>query len=241
MNSKTLKITFAAMLALTAVGGGAWWLGMSQGMAMMAAPEAGAAATADPSQWTIPQGEEATRRHIRDGLKAGDIDPATGLRIQNYHDPMVPGKNFDAPAKSPFMDMMLVPRYAGGGQGAADEGTVSVSPRVQQNLGLRTAEVVAGSLAMEVIAAGNVAWNERLQEVVAARAMGFVEKLHVRATFDRVAAGAPLLDLYVPDWVAAQEDYLAAARMAGPGANSLRDAARARMRQVGMDEALIEQ
>lgn len=241
MNPTTLKITFAAMLALTAVGGGAWWLGMSQGMAMMAAPEAVSSATADPSQWTIPQGEEATRRHIRDGLKAGDIDPVTGLRIQNYHDPMVPGKNFDAPAKSPFMDMLLVPRYAGGGQGAADEGTVSVSPRVQQNLGLRTAEVVAGSLAMEVVAVGNVAWNERLQEVVAARAMGFVEKLHVRATFDRVGAGAPLLDLYVPDWVAAQEDYLAAARMTGPGADALRDAARARMRQVGMDEALIEQ
>jgi len=241
MNSKTLKITFAAMLALTAVGGGAWWLGMSQGMAMMAAPEAVAAATADPSQWTIPQGEEATRRHIRDGLKAGDVDPVTGLRIQNYHDPMVPGKNFDAPAKSPFMDMMLVPRYAGGGKGAADEGTVSVSPRVQQNLGLRTAEVVAGSLAMEVVAVGNVAWNERLQELVSARAMGFVEKLHVRATFDRVAAGAPLLDLYVPDWVAAQEDYLAAARMTGPGADALQEAARARMRQVGMEEPLIEQ
>ena len=241
MNPKNLKITVIAVAALAAVGGGAWWLGMSQGMAMMAAPEAVSAATADPSQWTIPQGEAATRRHIRDGLKAGDVDPATGLRIQNYHDPMVPGKNFDAPAKSPFMDMMLVPRYAGGGQGAADEGTVSVSPRVQQNLGLRTAEVVAGSLAMEVVAVGNVAWNERLQEVVSARAMGFVEKLHVRATFDRVAAGAPLLDLYVPDWVAAQEDYLAAARMTGPGVDALRDAARARMRQVGMGEALIEQ
>lgn len=241
MNPKNLKITVIAVAALAAVGGGAWWLGMSQGMAMMAAPEAVSAATADPSQWTIPQGEAATRRHIRDGLKAGDVDPATGLRIQNYHDPMVPGKNFDAPAKSPFMDMMLVPRYAGGGQGAADEGTVSVSPRVQQNLGLRTAEVVAGSLAMEVVAVGNVAWNERLQEVVAARAMGFVEKLHVRATFDRVVAGAPLLDLYVPDWVAAQEDYLAAARMTGPGTDTLRDAARARMRQVGMGEALIEQ
>jgi Cu(I)/Ag(I) efflux system membrane fusion protein len=241
MNPKNLKITFAAAAALAAVGGGAWWLGMSQGMAMMAAPEAVAAATADPSQWTIPQGEQATRRHIRDGLKAGDVDPVTGLRIQNYHDPMVPGKNFDAPAKSPFMDMMLVPRYAGSGQGAADEGTVSVSPRVQQNLGLRTAEVVAGSLAMEVVAVGNVAWNERLQEVVAARAMGFVEQLHVRATFDRVAAGAPLLDLYVPDWVAAQEDYLAATRMTGPGADALRDAARARMRQVGMGEALIDQ
>ncbi|HRH85426.1 MAG TPA: efflux RND transporter periplasmic adaptor subunit [Rubrivivax sp.] len=241
MNRKTLRLLIVSGLALAAVGGGAWWLGMTQGMAMMAAPEAVAAAPADPSTWTIPQGEEATRRHIRDGLKAGDIDPVTGLRIQNYHDPMVPGKNFDAPAKSPFMEMMLVPRYAGAGQGATDVATVTVSPRVQQNLGLRTAEVVSGTLATAVVAAGNVAWNERLQEVVAARAMGFVEKLHVRATFDRVPAGAPLLDLYVPDWVAAQEDFLAAARMSGPFADALREAARSRMRQVGMDEALIEQ
>ena len=106
--------TLAATVA-TAAAAAAWWLGMNQGMAMMAAPEAVAAAPDDPSQWTIPQGEAATRRHIRDGLKAGDVDPVTGRRVLNYHDPMVPGRNFDAPAKSPFMDMMLVPRYAGGG------------------------------------------------------------------------------------------------------------------------------
>lgn len=249
MNRKTVMITAVAVAALAAVGGGAWWIGMNQGMAMAPAGAAAAAASGEatsatldnPSQWSIPQGEEATRRHIRNGLKAGDVDPVTGLRIQNYHDPMVPGKNFDAPAKSPFMDMMLVPRYAAGGQGTDDNATVSVSPRVQQNLGLRTAEVVEGSLTAEVGAVGSVAWNERLQEVVSARAMGFVEKLHVRATFDRVAAGAPLVDLYVPDWVAAQEDYLAVSRMTGPGVEALRDAARARMRQVGMPEALIAQ
>lgn len=241
MNRKHLTITGAAVAALATVGGAAWWLGMNQGMAMMAAPAAVAGPAADPSQWSIPQGEEATRRHIKDGLKAGDIDPATGLRIQNYHDPMVPGKNFEAPAKSPFMDMMLVPRYAGGGQGGEDNATISVSPRVQQNLGLRTAAVEEGTLATEVVAVGNVAWNERLQEVVSARAMGFVEKLHVRATFDRVAAGAPLVDLYVPDWVAAQEDFLAVTRMAGPGVEALRDAAQARMRQAGMPPSLIAQ
>jgi Cu(I)/Ag(I) efflux system membrane fusion protein len=197
-----------------------------------------AAPPADPSQWSIPQGEQATRRHIRDGLKAGDTDPVTGLRIQNYHDPMVPGRNFDAPAKSPFMDMMLVPRYAGGSE--ADASTVTVSPRVQQNLGLRTAPVAEGSLAVEVTAIGSVAWNERLQQLVSARAMGYVEKLHVRATLDRVVAGAPLLELHVPDWVAAQEEYLAVARMNGPGVEALRDAARARMHQAGMDEATIE-
>ena len=66
-----------------------------------------------------------------------------GLRIQNYHDPMVPGKNFDAQAKSPFMDMMLVPVYA---DSDGDGSKVTVSPRIQQNLGVRTVVAEGGRL-----------------------------------------------------------------------------------------------
>ena len=79
------------------------------------------------------------------------------------------------------------------------------------------------------------------QGVVSARSMGFVEKLHVRAALDRVAASAPLAEIYVPDWVAAQEEYLAVARMPGADLGPLRDAATQRMRQAGMDAAQIEQ
>jgi len=248
MNKKTSLIALAAAAALVVVGSGAWWLGMQRGMGhntpataqVAASTTATATATAseDPSLWTIPQGEEATRRHIRESLKAGDVDPVTGRRILNYHDPMVPGKNFEAPAKSPFMDMMLVPRYAGGD--AADASSVTVSPRIQQNLGLRTAPVVEGSLVSEVTAVGNVAWNERERVELSSRAMGFVEKLHVKAALDRVAAGAPLAELYVPDWVAAQEEYLALVRLTGDGTDSLQDAARQRMRQAGMTPAHIQ-
>ncbi|MDZ4280788.1 MAG: efflux RND transporter periplasmic adaptor subunit [Hydrogenophaga sp.] len=241
MNKKTAFFALAAVAALVAVGGGAWWLGMQQGMGhTTSAPQAVAVqpASADPSLWTIPQGEEATRRHIRESLKAGDVDPVTGRRILNYHDPMVPGKNFEAPAKSPFMDMMLVPRYAG--SDAADASSVTVSPRIQQNLGLRTAPVVEGSLVSEVTAVGNVAWDERERVELSSRAMGFVEKLHVKAALDRVAAGAALAELYVPDWVAAQEEYLALARLTGDGTDSLKDAARQRMRQAGMTPAHIQ-
>lgn len=71
--------------------------------------------------------------------------------------------------------------------------------------------------------------------------MGYVEKLHVRATLDRVKKGQPLVDLYVPDWVAAQEDFLSLRRMRGEGLDALMDAARARMRQAGMDENHIRQ
>jgi len=134
--------------------------------------------------------------------------------------------------------MMLVPRYAG--SDAADASSVTVSPRIQQNLGLRTAPVVEGSLVSEVTAVGNVAWNERERVELSSRAMGFVEKLHVKAALDRVAAGAPLAELYVPDWVAAQEEYLALARLTGDGTDSLQDAARQRMRQTGMTPAHIQ-
>ena len=195
----------------------------------------------DPASWGIPKGEAATRRHIKNGIKAGEIDPVTGLKILYYHDPMVPGKKFEAPGKSPFMDMMLVPSYSG--SAGADASTISVSSRIQQNLGLRTTEVTEGTLAPDVLAVGAIAWNERDLALVQARAMGYVEKVYVRATLDSVTKGQALFDLYVPDWVAAQEDYLSVRRMKVSGLESLLDAARQRMRQAGMSEpqiALVE-
>lgn len=244
--SNWIGLTAVALATLSAVGYGAWTVGMNAGMSMAMPQGAPTSAdgttpsTQDPGAWTITQGFEATERHMRDGLKAGDVDPVTGLRILNYHDPMVPGKNFDAPGKSPFMDMLLVPRYAGGQ--AADASGVTVSARTQQNLGLRTVEVTEGRLDSAMSVAGNVAWNERDQVLVSARSLGFVERLHVRATLDRVAQGAPLADIYVPSWVAAQEEYLAVARMAeqDPQLVPLRDAAAQRMRQAGMSPAQIQ-
>ncbi|TDQ45713.1 efflux RND transporter periplasmic adaptor subunit [Permianibacter aggregans] len=190
----------------------------------------------DPSDWGIAQGEAATRRHIEQGLKAGDIDPVTGLEILYYHDPMVPGRQFDAPGKSPFMDMMLVPMYADSGR---DKGTVMISPRIQQNLGIRFATVQRGDMNTEITAVGSVAWNERKREVLQARANGFVEKLHVRAELDHVKKGEALFELYVPDWIAVQEDYLLLLRMNGDGLDALRAAAKQRMRQAGMNDEQI--
>ncbi len=246
MKLKNIVIGVAAPEVLAAAGFGLFQIGTERGarMAAVAAPATGAAAgqqapdgTTDPSAWGIAEGEAATRRHITDGIKAGMIDPVTGRKVLYYHDPMVPGKKFEAPGKSPFMDMMLVPAYAGAE--GADSSSVTISPRIQQNIGLRTAAVAEGSLATTVAAVGAIAWNERHQAVVQARAMGYVEKLYVRATLDRVAKGQPLVDLYVPDWVAAQEDFLSVRRMQGTDLAELVDAARARMRQAGMNEAQI--
>lgn len=172
------------------------------------------------------------------GLKAGDVDPASGKKILYYHDPMMPGNKFDKPGKSPFMDMMLVPVYADG-DGGGDASQVTVSPRIQQNLGVRSAAVTEGVLSPQVSAVGNIAFNERDQAFVQARAAGYIERLHVRATLDRVSKGQALAELYVPDWIAAQEEFLSVRRMQGADLATLVDAARQRMRQVGMSDAQI--
>jgi Cu(I)/Ag(I) efflux system membrane fusion protein len=161
---------------------------------------------------------------------------AAGRKVLYWHDPMVPGQKFDKPGKSPFMDMELVPVYADEG---TDEGGVSISPRVQQNLGIRVAEVKRGALSRAIEAVGSVAYNERDAALVQARGNGYVERLFIRAPLDPVRKGQPLAELYVPDWVAAQEDYLAVKSMRGARMDLLADAARQRMRLAGMDDAQV--
>jgi Cu(I)/Ag(I) efflux system membrane fusion protein len=238
MTPRTLWSAVAAAAALGGAGYGLYTAGMQHGMGMAANPDAAAAPAGRDAAGprSAAQGEEATRRHLQQGLKAGDIDPMTGRRILYYHDPMVPASRFDKPGKSPFMDMMMSPVYA---DADSDAGQVTVSPRVQQNLGVRTAAVTEGMLSPQVSAVGSIAFNERDQVIVQARATGYVERLHVRATLDRVARGQPLAELYVPDWIAAQEEFLSVRRMQGSDLASLVDGARQRMRQVGMSDAQI--
>ncbi|MBB5610939.1 MULTISPECIES: efflux RND transporter periplasmic adaptor subunit [unclassified Janthinobacterium] len=172
-----------------------------------------------------------------DGKAAAMAAPAAKKPLY-WHDPMVPGQRFDKPGKSPFMDMQLVPVYAQEGSGG-DDGGVSISPRVEQNLGVRTATVTRGKLASGFSAVGNVAFNDRDVAMVQARSGGFVERLYARAPLDPVKKGQALAEVYVPDWVAAQEEYLAARSMAGSDTAGLVDGARQRMRLAGMSEGQI--
>lgn len=207
------------VVAVLAAGGwGLYALGMHQGMSM-----AGAGAMGPKSA------------------------PAKERKVLYWHDPMVPAQRFDKPGPSPFMDMQLVPVYADenadegadAANGAANAGGVSISPQVQQNLGMRTAEVRLGTLQSSLSAVGSVAWNERDVAVLQARAGGFVERLMVRAPLDAVRQGQVLAELYVPDWVAAQEELLSLRQLSGEGTAALRDGARQRMRLVGMTPAQI--
>jgi membrane fusion protein, copper/silver efflux system len=221
MKARTLLLASAAALVLGATGYGLFRIGMSQGSKMAAAVPGSA---------------------VRAGGGSQQITAGTpgGKKILYWHDPMTPGQKFDKPGKSPFMDMPLVPVYAGD---EGDEGTVTISPRVQQNLGVRTAEVMSGELATTIEAVGSVAFNERDVVVVQARSNGFVEKLHVRAPLDSVRKGEPLAEIYVPEWVAAQEEYLSAKRIAGTSLGQslgdLQQGALQRMRLAGMSDEQI--
>ena len=241
MNTRSRKpaIVAAAAAALLLVAAGGWGLyrlGASHG-SHGGAMQAGAGMSADAGDDSIAAGEAATRRHLQSGLKAGDVDPATGRQVLYYHDPMVPGKRFDAPGKSPFMDMMLVPVYAGA---AADAGTVSVSPRMQQSLGIRTAPVEQGLLAPQVEAVGTVAWNERDQVLLQAAPPASSRSCmcaRARPGRRRAAAGRAVR----AGLGGSAGGVLALRRMQGERLAPLVEAARLRMRQAGMSEAQIRE
>ena len=216
---KTRIIALALIAAGVTGGYGLYHLGMNQGMKN--------AASADERQPTstkpVPHGAEIVKKPLY------------------WQDPMNPGQKFDKPGKSPFMDMDLVPVYGNdAGDGNADNpGKVSINSSVQQNLGIRTAEVSKGKLASGLTAVGSVAYNERDVALVQARSNGYVERLYARAPLDPVRKGQPLAELYVPDWVAAQEEYLTVKHMQGGDMSGILDGARQRMRLAGMDDEQI--
>jgi Cu(I)/Ag(I) efflux system membrane fusion protein len=177
-----------------------------------------------------------TQRMAAPAAATGAAQPAAkGKQPLYWHDPMVPQQKFDKPGKSPFMDMMLVPVY---GDEGGDDSSVTINSRVVQNLGMRTAVVTRGNLAKRFEAVGAVAFDERAVAVVQARVSGYVERLFVRAPLDPVAQGQPLVEILAPDWVAAQEEYLAL--RGSPQADAeIRRAARQRLVLLGMAESTI--
>lgn len=152
-----------------------------------------------------------------------------------WYDPMYPQQKFDEPGKSPFMDMDLVPRYADeGGNGAS----MSIDPSVMQNLGMRLATATRETISQSLEATGALMFDERDVAMVQARAGGFVERVYDRAPEDVIEKGAPLADLLVPEWAAAQEEYLALRAIGEP---QLLSAARQRLRLAGMPPEVITQ
>ena len=124
--------------------------------------------------------------------------------------PMDANYKRDKPGKSP-MGMDLVAVYDDGGKGPDEgEGTIRISPDVVNNLGVRTSTASYKSLHTEINTVGYVTYDEDNLVHIHPRVQGWIEKLHVTAIGDQVKKGQSLYEIYSPELVNAQEEFLLA-------------------------------
>jgi Cu(I)/Ag(I) efflux system membrane fusion protein len=146
-------------------------------------------------------------------------------KILYYRNPMGLPDTSPGPKKDP-MGMDYVPVYEGDDSGS----TVKVSLDKVQKLGVRTEVASLRKLVHTVRAVGTVQVDERRMALVAPKFEGYVETLHVDTTGQAVRQGEPLMEIYSPDLVLAQQEYLAAwkgLQSLGPDASAeARDSAR---------------
>jgi Cu(I)/Ag(I) efflux system membrane fusion protein len=147
--------------------------------------------------------------------------------------PMDPNYRRDEPGKSP-MGMDLVPVYAGEGDG----NSVSIAPEVVQNLGVRTAKSERSRLWRGINTVGYVDYDESKVSHIHLRTEGWLERLYVESEGERVSRGQRLFDLYSPELVNAQEEYLQALKL---GNKDLAQASRDRLSALGIPADQIAQ
>lgn len=124
--------------------------------------------------------------------------------------PMDPNYRRDKPGKSP-MGMDLIPVYeeddSAEGEGP---GTVTISPAVENNLGVRIESARKQALNTAIHTVGYVQYNQDQLIHIHPRVEGWIEKLYIKAEGDQAKQGQPLYELYSPALVNAQEEYVLA-------------------------------
>lgn len=107
------------------------------------------------------------------------------------------------------MGMDYLPVYADGGSNEP-AGTVTIDPVTVQNIGVRTALVETRDLSRVLNGLGRVDFNEERLARLHPKTSGWIEKLSVDETGTRVNQDTILLNIYSPELVAAQQEYLVA-------------------------------
>jgi Cu(I)/Ag(I) efflux system membrane fusion protein len=138
-----------------------------------------------------------------------------------------------APAGHAGHGAMSMPRGQGTGEpsGVPGHAVVTVTPERQQLIGVRTGPVERGKLLMAIRAVGIIEPDQTRLARIQTRISGWVTKVHANFVGQDVKKGDPLLEVYSPDLLATQEEYLIAVQ---GGQKPLADAARRRLELWGV-------
>ncbi|MBP6793275.1 MAG: efflux RND transporter periplasmic adaptor subunit, partial [Aeromonas sp.] len=149
------------------------------------------------------------------------------------------------------MGMPYLPVYADdAGNTPSGSATITVSPDRIQALGVTTEPVRRERLQRTLRAVGQLVVDERRTVTVAPKFGGWIERLPVNTTGQTVHAGETLLEVYSPELIAAQQEYLLAREsqnrlrlepsLAGGKRISLSDGALQRLRFWDIPEAELQ-
>jgi Cu(I)/Ag(I) efflux system membrane fusion protein len=174
------------------------------------------------------------------GSTSGD-----GSAIHHYTCSMHPSVKQQAPGKCPICGMDLVPVT----KAQQEQGVVMIDEGRRQLIGVRTGTVIKGPMQRAFRAVGRVTYDESTLTDVTLKVGGFITKLLVSRTGQKVSAGQTLFRLYSPELFSAEQDFLLATQAgATPAATGvgpsrvdlLARAARQRLHLLGLGEAQID-
>jgi Cu(I)/Ag(I) efflux system membrane fusion protein len=127
-------------------------------------------------------------------------------RILYYRHPMGAADTSLVPKKDE-MGMDYLPVYEGE---QFSPGQIQISPEKVQKLGVRTVKVSHRNLNRTIRALGSIQVDESRVHTVAPKFEGWIQHLHVNTLGQTVKVGQPLFDVYSPDLLTAQQEYLIA-------------------------------
>ena len=147
--------------------------------------------------------------------------------------------------------MDYIPVYEDEAETATGPGEIYITPEKVQRIGVRSEEVKEMPLKKVIRTVAIVDYDERRLFTINTKIEGWIERLYVNATGRELKKGEHLLDIYSPDLVSTQEEYLLAfetKRRLGPGAlpdavegaEYILDATRRRLKNWDISDDQIE-
>jgi multidrug efflux pump subunit AcrA (membrane-fusion protein) len=176
-------------------------------------------------------------------LRAGS--PAAPGEIDHYTCSMHPSVKQAGPGVCPICGMNLVPVT----KEQQQEGVVMIDEARRQLIGVRTEPVVEAPMRNSFRAVGRVTYDESSLADVNLKVRGWITKLYVNQTGQRVARGQTLFTMYSPELYNAEQDFLLGTKRTGVGPPSgdggsrldlFAGASRQRLHLLGLDDAQIE-